>query len=144
MPKTSLRSSQAFVWHILPSILVISAFWYSDTTFLWLETSSPGLLLGDPSFPEWFLSRKMTRRPKCVVAITLFLPGVAAATLRSQLSSYGLEARGEQLAELKLKQWDYFLLMQIIRNLRKGSKVRELIKEMITLNRKINDHLELN
>ena len=76
--------------------------------------------------------------------LQLFVPGVAAATLRSQLSSYGLEARGEQLAELKLKQWDYFLLMQIIRNLRKGSKVRELIKEMITLNRKINDRLELN
>ena len=66
------------------------------------------------------------------------VPAFSAAVFRSHLSQYNLQFWASDLEYLKLKQWDYFLLIHIINNLKKGSSVGDLLQEMISLTKGMN------
>lgn len=68
--------------------------------------------------------------------LQLMVPAFSAAVFRSHLSQYNLQFWASDLEYLKLKQWDYFLLIHILNNLKKGSCVTELLEEMIMLGKK--------
>jgi len=57
---------------------------------------------------------------------------------RSHLTQYNLQYWANDLEYLKLKQWDYFLLIHIINNLKKGSNVEELLNEMSSIAKGMN------
>ena len=70
--------------------------------------------------------------------LQFMVPAFSAAVFRSHLAHYNLQFWASDLEYLKLKQWDYFLLIHIINNLRKGSSVGELLQEMISLAKGMN------
>ena len=49
--------------------------------------------------------------------LQLMVPAFSAAVFRSHLSQYNLQFWASDLEYLKLKQWDYFLLIHILNNL---------------------------
>merc|ERR1712073_279034 len=61
--------------------------------------------------------------------LQLCVPGITAAIFRYSLVPHNLEDRANDLAVLKLKQWDYFLLTKMVRNM-KGSDIERLLTEM--------------
>merc|ERR1712079_721163 len=61
--------------------------------------------------------------------LRLCVPGITAAIFRYSLVPHNLEDRANDLAVLKLKQWDYFLLTKMVRNM-KGSDIERLLTEM--------------
>jgi len=76
----------------------------------------------------------------CLVfrALQLMVPAFSAAVFRSHLTQYNLQYRASDLEYLKMKQWDYFLLIHIINNLKKGSNVEELLTEMSSIAKGMN------
>ena len=68
--------------------------------------------------------------------LQFMVPAFSAAVFRSHLSQYNLQFWASDLEYLKLKQWDYFLLIHILNNLKKGSCVTDLLQEMIILGKK--------
>ena len=70
--------------------------------------------------------------------LQLVVPSLSVALLRSRLAGLGLKHSSKDLVQLELKQWDAFLLTQVIRNLENKSKssIKQLIDQMDNVDRR--------